>query len=446
MIITIYVSKYLQSSQIKFKSNFYYCSFQVHVRYCDAKEAYSVSVADSMSVAQLKRMVIGHFISPSSILGAVYQSSSSSGASNYPSDTPSADEFMLVESGDIRALAEEMSLAQEKIVNGGKLMLILKTSRISASLQQYLDADSELTAMRNEARARGLVMEHMTGPGPDESEVHHATKNLTPRAKAPRQKACSCKAMQPHNRLLLLRRVLLGVAHSSLRQLGDARLTQDTFLAILDRLERRHRSSMKPNSIRKLKEMGFCESKAVIALKLKSSPEEAAHYLTENNPHQHLPEAPNCSDLTPDQDPVEVLMPRFWHFRRCYFVPYPPTYDSLLEKGYDATRVFDALMQSENDESTASEVLESEVKYNEDLLYSPPPSQHPIMTSIFSNSVVLVCLHKPKVLYALLALCSNPSNANLWLSDPDTSGVVNLVLKVFYEERYNNECSIAGPH
>lgn len=385
-------------------------------------------------------MVVGHFISPAAVaehhpLGP-----------DIPERDPTAKDFMLVVSDDLRMLVDDMSIAQEKIVNGTHLMLIVKNIKISCAMMDYYKTDKELTSLRHKATEMGYFMEHKLGTPPTEEEIHEATKHLPSRPKPPRQVQCSCKAMQPYNRLLLLRRVLLGVAHSSLRQLGDARLTQDTFFAILDKLERRHRSSMKPDSIQKLKEMGFSEAKAVIALKLKSSPEEAAHWLSENNPHKLLPDAPNCSDLTQDQDPVEVLMPRFWHFRRNYFVPHPEPYLHLVKLGHDATRVFDALMQSENNKEMALEVLEKEKQHNEDLLYSPPPAQHPIMASIFSSSAVLVSLHKPKVLYALLALCSNPNNANLWLSDPDTSGVVNLVLKVYYEERYNSNCSIPGPH
>ena len=41
---------------------------------------------------------------------------------------------------------------------------------------------------------------------------------------------------------------------------------------------------------------------------------------------------------------------------------------------------------------------------------------------------------------ALLALVENPANSNLWLSDPDTSGVIRLVIKSHHEERFNKQC------
>ncbi|KAF2353199.1 UBA-like [Trinorchestia longiramus] len=468
---------------------------EVYVRSCNQSGEYVLAVPSSTPVKQIKQMAVGHFDTP---------------AANFPRNNGAHQpQLLLLHAQSRRRLADESSLALENIPSGADLLLLEDNSRMSTSMRIHLDSDPTLTNLRQMARARGLLMNHMTGLPPSEGEIRHATSQLPSCPRVPEPSRCSCNTIEVHGKLLLLRRIMMGVAHSSLRLLGGARDTQDAFIAILDKLERRHRSSMKPASIKKLKDMGFSEPKAVIALKCKSSVEEAAEWLAENDPHEHLPPAPHFADLTEEDDPVVVLMPRFWHFRRLFFVlyvslsltshlalrlttpyvslrltshyalrlttpyvslrltshyalrltklyikrhqakfvqmslmpqPQPAAYRRLVELGHDPTRAFDALMQTENDEIHALQVLETERRHDCDLLYTAPPAHHPIMTSIFGASVVQVSLQKPKVLYALLALCANPNNANLWLSDPDTSGVVNLVLKLYHEERFNIDC------
>lgn len=299
----------------------------------------------------------------------------------------------------------------------------------------------EYLAMRNKAFCMGLLPDDIKEGHPPSDSCIRKFNGPYPECLKLSDPALGAVPLPERKGRLLMRRVMLGVAHCSLRLLGPSSATQDAFNAIIDKLERRHKSSMRPISLRKLRDMGFSEAKGAMALKLKSSVEEAAEYLLSHDPHEFLPPAPPFRALGPQDDPVEVLMPRFWHFRRLYFMPNSVAYRALVEKGYDQTRAFDALLQTENDLMAADELLIEEKRSGRDMLYTPPSRSNPIMETILSSLVLQSSLHKPKVLYALLALCENPNNANLWLSDPDTSPVVNLLLKSYHEERYNVGCA-----
>ncbi|XP_018007300.1 uncharacterized protein LOC108665089 [Hyalella azteca] len=430
-------------------------TISVTARFCNAREKYEVTIPSNMTVEQLKRLLVGRFVTPAAAVANQLPQMPADQMYRTPTDhmyhipadqlnlTPAEQQtpqYLLLHADQRRKLADESSLAQEDVRSGANLLLLERPQQVSQATRRLIQPDDSLDALRRQAEEQGLMTEYLVGGPPSEDEIRRATADVPYEPRVASTNTCSCRTLEVHGKHLLLRRILLGMAHCSLRHLGDARSTQDAFLAILDKLERRHRSSMKPDSIKKLKDMGFSEAKAVIALKFKSSVEEAAGWLTDNDPHKHLPSTAPFVDLTDADDPVEVLMPRFWHFRRTFFVPHTASYERLVGRGFSSTRVFDALMQAENDETLARDVLEEERKHNCDLLYTPPPPHHPIMASIMAASVVQVALQKPKVLYALLALCSNPSNANLWLSDPDTTGVINLILKLYHEERYNIDC------
>ena len=51
-----------------------------------------------------------------------------------------------------------------------------------------------------------------------------------------------------------------------------------------------------------------------------SGVDEAAEWLLLHNPQALQPAGPSTRELTDADDPVEALMPLFWHFRRNYFM------------------------------------------------------------------------------------------------------------------------------
>lgn len=255
-----------------------------------------------------------------------------------------------------------------------------------------------------------------------------------------------------------LRRILVTMIEASVRLISADPESKDVFGQILGKLERRHRPKVDRNNLRQLVDMGFDETRATKALQLKRDFNDAVEWLLDEKNFEGTElratneigtfgsEVMTDKSSVDDQqeDPAKRILRQFLQYRRKWFQPNQQAVQRLSEMGYPEDRIIDALRVNGNNENAARELLcENKVIPPDDVGLE---RNSPIISAILASPVIQLALPKPKTLLALMMLFESPTNANMWLSDPDTHPVVSQVLRIYHAEKHslNHKRSVSG--
>ncbi|XP_068237784.1 ubiquitin-associated domain-containing protein 1 [Palaemon carinicauda] len=388
---------------------------------------YSLEVQSGTTVQRVKIMAVGHFFGPQEAMGGGAHVDERPGVSKSSGNRT----FRLVLVRDARPLSDDNALHFEKLIDNDNLLLVERREPPPLPLGSSEDISS-----------------------PKPEQIDSATAHL-PRRNESRDLDSTNISSDFQTEL---RRILVTMIEASVRLISADPESKDVFGQILEKLERRHRPKVDRNHLKQLVEMGFDETKATKALQLKRDFNDAVEWLLddknfEGNELRATNESGSfASDYTTDrgskddqqEDPAKRILRQFLQYRRKWFQPNQQALQKLREMGYPEDRIVDALRVNGNNEDAARELLCE----NKDI---PPDDvglerNSPIISAILASPVIQLALPKPKTLLALMMLFESPTNANMWLSDPDTHPVVSQVLRIYHAEKHslNHKRSVSG--
>ncbi|XP_076064719.1 ubiquitin-associated domain-containing protein 1-like isoform X2 [Oratosquilla oratoria] len=364
---------------------------------------YSIDAPSDMNIERVKNMAVGHFFTPLEAAG---------------SEKGDGLQYRLVLVREARPLTDNATIFFEQLLDNDELLLVPRRAPPTPDTNGQRDM----------------------GP-PTLQQIKEATANLPARN---HDRVINSTTQSPDNHTEF-RRILITMIEASVRLISADPDSEEVFKQIFEKLERRHRPKVDKNSLRKLTEMGFPEAKATKALQLKrNNAQEAIAWLIEQVGTEDSTEMESTNvnaDVAMDDtdlsttDPVEKILRALKQYRKPWFQPNAQALENLRQMGFCEDESIEALRITSNDCKAACEYLVSKLNHSD--IDQGLERDSPIITAILASPVIQLALPKPKTLMALMALHENPSNANMWLSDPDTHPVVSQVLRIYHAEKHS---------
>ena len=371
---------------------------QIHIINDDG-EKYTMSVKDSSPVSGIISQSVAHFF-------------------NFKETTTNAD-FRLINVKTMTTLIFESTVLDEKLSNNDHLLLV--KGRESREIEK--------------ANSKNAMKISQTIINEKVSESCMKSKNQQRNAN-PLKADLDFKTA--------FRQIILTMIEASVHLIASESDAGEHFFTVFEHLIKRHKPRVNKCHMKQLMNQGYSEACSIIALQIaKNSLEEAKEWLNndilEESERDLMKLATNEQKhnfFFQDKDPTEKVMTEYFAYIDRWLIPDLRTIKALtaLNK-YTEKQIKDAVKESSNIEKIARELLEGNHAAKERTRKGFDRSS-PIMSAILDSSVVQTALIKPKTLFALMVLCENPNNVNVWLSDQETHAVVSQILRIYHAEKH----------